>query len=72
MAKAATGEILDLNKLSPEARAKVARAMNPRDTMFARRFNKEHLKNWNAAAKRTGKSLTEWIEDGLNELEKKS
>jgi predicted HicB family RNase H-like nuclease len=58
---------IDLNKLTPEARKKVERAIKPRDTSFSLRFNQEDIDAWHAAAAKEDMTITDWVQEALDD-----
>jgi hypothetical protein len=68
--KATTQTVLDLNKLSPQQRLKVDRALRPRDMVVSQRFAPEDVATWREAADKSNETLRDWMERVMNKATK--
>jgi hypothetical protein len=62
--------VLDLNKLSPQQRLKVDRALRPRDMVVSQRFAPEDVTAWREAAEKANETLRDWMERVMNKAAK--
>jgi hypothetical protein len=58
--------LTDIDKLPPEERRRLRRALHPRNTMFSRRFNIADIAEWRHAADKLGVTDTDFFEETMN------
>jgi hypothetical protein len=61
---------IDLNKLSPQQRLKVDRALRPRDMVVSQRFAPEDVATWRETADKSNETLRDWMERVMNKAAK--
>lgn len=60
--------VINLDSISEQDQARIHSIIHRRDTQLALKFNGDDVKKWKKAAESGGVSLSQWIEDTLNNL----